>query len=79
MKTKKNKGFFTLPEHIKGGVEHGKRKHITFYFDKDSDFDKVVGFFCADTIYKDVPMPSTGKLMDLLPSMVKKKRKKKGK
>lgn len=74
MKTKNKKGFFTFPEDIKGGVEHGKRKHIIFYFDKDSDFDKVVDFFCSETIYKDVPMPSTDKLMELMDNKAKKKR-----
>ena len=45
MTNKNSKGFFTLPEHIKGGVEHGKRKFLTFYFDEESEYDRAVTFF----------------------------------
>lgn len=69
---KQVKSFFTLPEDIKGKTDYGKRKHIIFYFDKETDYEKIVAFFCGDTIYKDVPMPSTSKLLKLLPSFKKK-------
>lgn len=69
---KQVKSFFTLPEDIKGKADYGKRKHIIFYFDKESDYEKVVDFFCSETIYKDVPMPNTSMLLKLLPSFKKK-------
>jgi hypothetical protein len=63
----KEKGFFSVPElTTKGAQGCNIRKTLTFYFDNEEDYAKVVEMFDNKKSNKGIPYMSTERLMAVL-------------
>jgi hypothetical protein len=62
----KTRGIFSIPVLNMGKKDCGLRKFVTFYFDDESEYKKVVEYFDTKASPKKIPYMNTVKLMELM-------------